>query len=48
MPSAERFSSLPKIEGVQPDILVALSWVQGVQIGDPIRTQHYGLAVDDE
>ena len=37
-----------EIEGVQPVILVAPSTMQALEIGDPVRTEHHGLAVDDE
>jgi hypothetical protein len=37
-----------KVEGVQPHLGIALSGMQRLEIGDPIRAQHNGFAIDDE
>src|SRR5207248_11573029 len=37
-----------EIEGVQPDLFVAPSTVQALEIGDPVRTEHNGFSINDE
>jgi hypothetical protein len=37
-----------KVKGVQPHVRIAFAAVEGVEIGDPIRPQDYGLTIDDE
>jgi hypothetical protein len=51
----ERFSSLPNhnfrirmFERVQSHLVVAISAVQSIKIGDPVRPQHNGFPGSDE
>src|SRR5436190_24177020 len=37
-----------EIEGVQPDLFIAPSTMQALEIGDPVWAQHDGLTVDDK